>query len=135
MHVLLQAEKQGEKTKRMSIESKLKRLENNITVTSTDLELKEYNSVKQELEQIYNYITEGIILGSRTVWYEDGDKSTKYFLNLEKRSKSKTDIRKLIDSSGAEVTEPNFVLKHIKGFTQIYIKGELLKLKKNVLDI
>ena len=40
------------KQKRMSLESKLKKLENNITVTSTNLELKEYNSVKQELEQI-----------------------------------------------------------------------------------
>ena len=83
---------------------------------STDLELKEYNSVKQELEQIYNYITEGIIPRTWAVWYEEGKNSTKYFLNLEKRSKSKTHIRKLIDSSGAEVTESNFVLKHIKGF-------------------
>ena len=99
----------------MRLESKLKRLENNITVTSTDLELKEYNLVKQELEQIYNYITEGIIHRAWTVWYEEGEKSTKYFLNLEKRSKSKMHIRKLIDSSGAEVIEPNFVLKHIKG--------------------
>ena len=77
------------KQKRISPESKLESLENNITVTSTDLVLKEYNSVKQELEQIYNYITEGIILGTRTVWYGEGEKSTKYFFNLEKRSKSK----------------------------------------------
>ena len=56
-----------EKQKRISLESKLESLENNITVTSADLELKEYNSVKQELEQIYNYITEGIILRTRTV--------------------------------------------------------------------
>ena len=80
------------KQKRLSLESKFKRLENNATVTSTDLDLKEYNSVKQELEQIYNYITEGIILRTPTVWYEEGEKSTKYFLNLEKRSKSKTHI-------------------------------------------
>ena len=58
------------KQKRISLESKLERLQNNITVTSTDLELKEYNSVKQKLEQIYNYITEGITLRTRTVWYE-----------------------------------------------------------------
>ena len=37
-------------------------------------------------------------------------KVSKYFLNLEKRSKSQMHIRKLIDSSGAEVTEPKFVL-------------------------
>ena len=128
MHVLLQAEKQRErKQTRMSLESKLKKLESNITVTSTDLELKEYNSIKQELEQIYNYITEGIILRTRTDWYEEGEKSTKYFLNLEKRSKSKTHIRKLIDSSGAEVTNPNFVLKHIKGFYSDLYKRRAFK--------
>ena len=108
------------KTKKMSLESKLKMLENNITVTSTDLELK-------ELEQIYNYITEGFILRTRTDWYEEGEKSTKYFLNLEKRSKSKTHIRKLIDSSGAEVTEPDFVLKHIKVFYSDLSKGRAFK--------
>ena len=77
------------KQKRISLESKPDSLENNITVMSTDLVLKEYNSVKQELEEIYNYITEGIIFRTRTVWYGEGEKSTKYFLNLEKRSKSK----------------------------------------------
>ena len=94
---------------------------------STDLELKEYNSVKQELEQIYNYITEGIILRTRTVWYEEGKKSTKYFLNLEKRSKSKMHIRKLIDSSRAEVTEPKFVLEYIKGFYSDLYKRRAFK--------
>ena len=83
----------------MSLESKRKKLDNNMTVTSTDLELKEYSLVRQELEQIYNYVTEGIILTTRTGWYEEDEKSTKYFLNLEKRSKSETHIRKLMDSS------------------------------------
>ena len=84
------------KQKRMSLESELKKLENNMTVTSTNLELKEYNSVKQELEQIYNYVTEGIILRSRTDWNEEGEKLTEYFLNLEKRSKS---IKRIFENS------------------------------------
>ena len=65
------------KQKRMSLESKLKKLENDITVMSTDLELKEYNSIKQELEQIYNYITQGIIVRTQTDWYGEGKRSTK----------------------------------------------------------
>ena len=51
---------------------------------SADLELKEYNSVKQELEQIYNYITEGIILRTRTVWYEEGENRLSIFLTLRR---------------------------------------------------
>ena len=58
---------------------------------STNLELKEYNTVKQELEQIYNYITEDIIIRTLTDWYEE-DQKTKCFLNFEKMSKSKTHI-------------------------------------------
>ena len=57
------------------------------------------------------------------------------FLTLRRGVSLKCIFRKLIDSSRAEVTEPKFVLKHIKDFTQIYIKDEHLKLKKNVLNI
>ena len=87
------------------------------------------------MEQIYNYITEGIILRTRTVWYEEGEKLTKYFLNLEKSSKSKMHIQKLVDSSKAEVTEPKFVLEHIKGFySDLYKRGDF-KTEEEYLNI
>ena len=57
---------------------------------------KEYHEAKVELEQIYDYITEGIILRSRSTSYEKGEKSTKYFLTLEKGQKSKTFVKRLI---------------------------------------
>ena len=44
--------------------------------------------VTNELDTIYDYITEGIILGSKVNWYEHGEKSSKYFFNLEKRNKA-----------------------------------------------
>ena len=49
-----------------------------MAVDSNDL--KEYSSCKRELE----YITSGIILRSKSIWYGHGNKSSKYFLNLEK---------------------------------------------------
>ena len=54
--------------------------------------LKEYRSCKMELE----YITSGIILRSKTIWYGHGNKSSKYFLNLEKRYQAKSHLHKLI---------------------------------------
>ena len=36
------------------------------------------------------------------MWYELGEKSSKYFLTLEKRQKSKSGIRKLIVSNREE---------------------------------
>ena len=39
---------------------------------------------KKELEKIIKYPTQGSILRARCRWYNEGEKNTKYFLNLEK---------------------------------------------------
>ena len=44
------------------------------------------NSAKEELELLYKEKVKGIIIRARARWHEDGEKSTKYFLNLEKRN-------------------------------------------------
>ena len=40
---------------------------------------------KRELEKIIEYQTKGSILRARCKWYNDGEKNSKYFLNLERR--------------------------------------------------
>ena len=47
----------------------------------------EYENAKIELEKLYDYITNRIILRSKAHWYEEEEKSTKYFLSLEKTTK------------------------------------------------
>ena len=42
--------------------------------------------IKGKLEMMYNKKTEGIIIRARARWHEHGEKSSKYFLNLEKRN-------------------------------------------------
>ena len=49
------------------------------------------------------------------MWYELGEKSTKYFLTLEKRQKSKSNIKKLIVSNREIVCQKD-VNKIISGF-------------------
>ena len=71
------------------LEEKVRDLEQRIKSDSNVELLKEYNKAKKELNQIYDYITNGIILRSRTTWYEEGEKSSSYFLRLEKKNKSK----------------------------------------------
>ena len=78
------------------MESKVKESEAHVTAESSTQFMLDYEAAKSELEGIYNYITEGVILRSRAMWYELGETSRKYFLTLEKRQKSKSSIRKLI---------------------------------------
>ena len=44
-----------------------------------------YSAIKNELGTIYDHITEGIRIKSKCDWYEHSEKSTKFFLNLEKQ--------------------------------------------------
>ena len=59
--------------------------------------LSKYDSVKNELDEIYDHIAEGIRIRSKCDRYEHGEKSTKFFLNLEKQRGSQSIIKLVID--------------------------------------
>ena len=56
-----------------------------------------YSAIKNELGTIYDHITEGIRIKSKCDWYEHSEKSTKFFLNLEKQWGAQDITKKLID--------------------------------------
>ena len=70
----------------------------------------------QDLEKIYNYITEGIILRSKADKYEQGEKSPKCFLNLEKRNKAKSHTRMILTENSSERTDSKAILSELKSF-------------------
>ena len=63
------------------------------------------------MELIYENKTKGYILISKCQWYEEGEKSSKYFLNLEKVKAKKSIITKLVGTNGEEHTDKK---KHFK---------------------
>ena len=75
------------------LENKLKELEGNL---NTEDNIQSYNIYKKELDSIYDHIAEGIRIRSKCDWYEHGEKSSKFFLNLEKKRGNQNQIRKLI---------------------------------------
>ena len=52
-----------------------------------------FNTGKESLEHFYEEKLQGIIIRTRARWCEHGEKSTKYFLNLEKRNHVKNYMR------------------------------------------
>ena len=87
------------------------------------------------MDDLYNYITEGAILRSIVRWYEAGQKSTKYFLNIEKSNSNKTSSKKLIKSdSEIEITGCNEIQKEIKSFYQGLYSRKSRKTEKQCLD-
>ena len=58
-------------------------------VTNCNTYRQDIDLVKEEIDKIIEEETRGSIIRSRARWYEEGEKSTKYFLNLEKRNFNK----------------------------------------------
>ena len=64
------------KARQISLETIVRKIEISLSIETL---LEEYYKYKNELESIYHFIAEGIILRSKANWYEHGDKSSKYF--------------------------------------------------------
>ena len=82
--------------------------------------LEEDNKSKSDLESLCDYITAGIILPSKSKWYEHDKKSSKYFLNLDKCNKAKSHIHKLLTS--------------VEEFYSSLYKQRSVKTEKNCLE-
>ena len=64
----------------------------------------EYVHCKEELDKLYEGKINGAIIRSRCDWYEHAEKSSKFFLNLEKNCAVQNQIR-TISCSEKEITE------------------------------
>ena len=77
----------------------------NSDITSVDEEeLKQYDNLKKELQQINENKGEAAKFRSKCMWAEKGERSTKYFFHLEKRNYSRKVISELEDDEG-EITK------------------------------
>ena len=82
---------QNTKKEKMFLENKLKKLENNTNC----MENLEYIDCRNKLDKIYEQKINGIRIRSKCDWYEHGEKSSKFFLNLEKTRSTQSTIRNI----------------------------------------
>ena len=72
--------------------------------------------LKSEYDLQYAYLAQGAIIRSRARWYEQGEKSNKYFLNLESSRGKKSTIRKIFREDKSLTTNPKIIMDELKGF-------------------
>ena len=118
------AKKQQRNNLQRSLEKHLIRLEKGLT----DNTIQEYNDVKKQLEDIETSKINGSIIRSKVQWHEDGERSTKYFLSLEKSKALNKHIRKLRLSDGQIVKNPDEIMN---AETDYFKKLYTSKLKMN----
>ena len=87
---------------------------------------EEYERAKQEIENFHSEKTKGYILRSKCQTYEEGEKSTKFFLGLEKKKAISGTIDSLMVGEDKEVKKYNEVLNEIRTFYQkLFSKQDL----------
>ena len=95
----------------VTLENDLKELEQNPECIF-DLNYLEY---KNKLEQIYEEKANGAKIRSKCEWYEFGEKSSKFFLNLEKQHALLNQVRTLLFGK-KEVTDKHEINQELECF-------------------
>jgi len=103
------------------LEKSIQILEDRITTGEIDPQiLDELEESKEQLKQIRNIKMKGIMVRARAKYYEEGEKPTKYFLNLEKRNYVSKLITRLNTETG-EIKDSKEILQTQKEFyKQLY---------------
>lgn len=90
----------------------MKLLEKNL---NTLKDIENYNLLKNCLENLYKHITKRTKIRSRCQRYEDGERSTKFFLNLGKGKAAKSTI-KILENNDKKIIDQNLINKAFKIF-------------------
>ena len=109
---------------RQKLENQIKELETNVSDKNSNIE---YIACKDKLDAIYEKKANGLKIRSKCDWYEHGEKSTKFFLNLEKNRAVQSQIRNII-------VEGNHLNDQFAINKQLYLFYKTLFKNSQVLD-
>ena len=118
------------------IENELDLLDRTISNSSDPTLPIKRESLKNELNNLYQENSTAAYIRSRAKWLEEGEKSTPYFLNLEKQHQSINCIHRLRGNDGNKVTTDSEILEEARKFyTKLYstVKHDPEKIE-NYLD-
>ena len=121
--------------KKRNLNEKIIKLEKNIQyyedlASNTDLtndQCHQLNAHKMELDQIINTKAEGAYIRSRSQNYEEGEKNSKYFFNIEKRNSYKKSINKLKTPVNIITEDQSEILEEMRSFYKDLYSKQLLE--------
>ena len=115
------------------IEAALKTCEENCGRCPSLENLEQLEILKLEYNSIYENLAQGAIVRSRATWYEKGEKSNKYFLNVQSYKKAKSSVCKVFNKDGILITNPKEILQEIEKFYSDLYKADSLTPSENLL--
>ena len=111
------------KNKEEDIQSEIIYIENNLNEDNKE----RLQALQRKLEEIRNIKLKGIVTRSRLQWVEQGEKLTKYFCNLEKKSISNKHIPFIEKDDQSKIFDQKEILKEtFKFYKDLYNKKQPL---------
>ena len=96
--------------------SKIAETEQKFLISKKQSDASNLSMLEKELEELRRPMIEGLIVRSRVMWHEQGERSTKYFLSLEKRNACRKNIQYIRDGD-KNITDNAQI---IENFSKIY---------------
>jgi len=103
---------------------KIKTLEEKVGREPTEQTYNEMDQCKISLEKIHDTRMQSLIIQSRVQVYEEGEKSTSFFLNQIKQNKRKSTIKKLLDEDQEIVEQKEIMDKLHEFYSRLYDKQQ-----------
>ena len=104
------------KQNEIELEKKLQDLEKKLAINVSEDLIRERNEVKNNLDLLWLEKSKGYHVRSRVKWVEDGERSTSYFLGLEKKRQSNNCITSLKDVNGLSQSADKDILTVASSF-------------------
>ncbi|KAK6171854.1 hypothetical protein SNE40_018278 [Patella caerulea] len=96
---------------------------------------EQLQNLNSKLEEHRKKKTEGIIVRSRAKWTEEGERSTSYFLNLEKRNYTNKSIQEIDTELLGKVSDQSEILTQVKLFyEQLYKSNQDVDLENTKIN-
>ena len=115
--------KKNTNDKKITLEHKIYNIKNEIKSQAPNSHnlnnlYEQLNCAQQQLNAIQSEEIQGLIARSRIQWVEEGERSTKYFLGLEKAAQKKKSISRLATESREILTSQEDISNHVVDFYQ-----------------
>ena len=86
-----------------------------------DYETSRLKRLEGERDDISREKMRGAAIRSKIQWFEEGERSSKYFLNLEKSRQKKKVMKQLLTDSGHTITDQDSIIKEqLRFYTKLY---------------
>ena len=91
--------------------------------------------LRTEYDLQYEYIAQGAIIRSRARWHEYGEKSNKFFLNLESSRSKKSNIRMILREDQSLTTNPKEIMDELGNFYTNLYQANPTRVNESQLDL